>query len=55
MRNLTILHKEILFLWVPSNVGIHRNRVVEQEAENALGLVVQLVVKLIILLILTTP
>lgn len=37
MRNLKILLKEILFLWVPSHVGILGNTAVDLEAKNALG------------------
>lgn len=36
MRNLKILHKDILFLRVLSYAGIHGNMVVDQEPKNAL-------------------
>ena len=37
MRNLKILLKEIIFLWVPSHVGILGNTAVDLEAKHALG------------------
>ena len=36
-RNLNILGKEVVFLWIPSHVGIHGNTTVDQEAKDALN------------------
>ena len=37
IRNLNILEKEVVFLWVPSHVGIQGNTAVDQEAKDALN------------------